>query len=81
MRAFHPWPGAYLPWQDGFLKVHKTHVEPGAAALPGQRLITAGLPAVGTSQGTLVLDEVQPAGKKPMSGKDFLRGARGWDAA
>jgi hypothetical protein len=25
------------------------------------------------------LDEVQPAGKKPMPGGDFLRGARDWD--
>jgi len=24
------------------------------------------------------LDEVQPAGKKPMPGKVFLQGARGW---
>lgn len=81
VRAFNPWPGAYLPWLDGFLKVHKAHVQPGEAAQPGQHLVISGLPAVSTGQGCLVLDEVQPAGKKPMSGKDFLRGARGWDAA
>jgi len=27
-----------------------------------------------------VLDQVQPAGKKTMSGKAFLQGARGWAA-
>jgi methionyl-tRNA formyltransferase len=80
VRAFNPWPGAYLPWQGGFLKVHKAHVQPGDGVHPGQRLIIAGLPAVGAEQGCLVLDEVQPAGKKPMSGQDFVRGARGWDA-
>jgi methionyl-tRNA formyltransferase len=37
------------------------------------------LPALGTGAGLLVLDEVQPAGKKPMSGADFLRGARDWE--
>jgi methionyl-tRNA formyltransferase len=26
----------------------------------------------------LILDEVQPAGKKSMSGKSFLAGARNW---
>jgi methionyl-tRNA formyltransferase len=80
VRAFNPWPGAYLPWQDGVLKVHKAHVS-SHRAQPGQRLVLDGLPAVAAGQDCLVLDEVQPAGKKPMSGKDFLRGARGWDAA
>jgi methionyl-tRNA formyltransferase len=80
VRAYNPWPGAYLPWLDGVLKVHKAHVGQ-CAAQPGQRLVVDGLPAVGAGQGCLVMDEVQPAGKKAMSGKDFLRGARGWDAA
>ncbi len=44
----------------------------------GKRLTVEGLPAVGTSEGVLVLEEVQPAGKKPMSGKAFLAGARDW---
>jgi len=35
-------------------------------------------PAVGTGKGILVLDEVQPAGKKSMPGKAFLAGARDW---
>jgi methionyl-tRNA formyltransferase len=79
VRAYNPWPGAYLPWLGGVLKVHKAYVGQYAAQ-PGQRLVVDGLPAVGAGQGCLVLDEVQPAGKKAMSGKDFLRGARGWDA-
>jgi len=36
---------------------------------------------VGTAEGLLVLDEVQPAGKKAMPGEVFLRGARGWASA
>jgi methionyl-tRNA formyltransferase len=27
----------------------------------------------------LILEEIQPAGKKPMTGKAFLAGARGWE--
>jgi hypothetical protein len=37
-------------------------------------------PAIGTTSGLLVLDEVQPAGKRTMSGDIFLRGARGWES-
>lgn len=78
VRAFHPWPGAAMPWQEGLLKVHRAHALPGPAGIPGQRLVTGGLPGVATADGCLILDEVQPPGKKPMSGKDFLRGARAW---
>ena len=31
---------------------------------------------VGTGEGSLALDEVQPAGKRRMSGADFVRGYR-----
>ena len=46
----------------------------------GKRLIVQNQPAVGAGGGLLVLDEVQPAGKKPMSGKSFLSGARNWES-
>ncbi len=77
VRAFNPWPGAYFEWNGGILKVHRAHVEAGNAS-EGQRLIYQSQPAVGARGGILVLDEVQPAGKKSMSGKAFLSGARNW---
>ena len=77
VRAFNPWPGAYMEWEGGILKVHRAHVESGNAEV-GQRLVLQNQPAVGARDGILVLDEVQPAGKKPMSGKSFLAGARNW---
>lgn len=80
VRAFSPWPGAFIPWQDGFLKIHQSHVQPGPAGPAGRRLVIAGLPALTTVEGCLVLDIVQPPGKKSMSGEDFLRGARAWTA-
>jgi methionyl-tRNA formyltransferase len=78
VRAFNPWPGAFTDWQDGILKILHAHEGEGIAVSPGRRLVYQGLPAIGTAQGLLVLDEVQPAGKKPMPGKVFLQGARGW---
>jgi methionyl-tRNA formyltransferase len=79
VRAFNPWPGAYMPWQGQLLKVHAARAALAASHQPGLRFIHQGQPAVGTADGVLVLETVQPAGKRPMPGKDFLRGARGWE--
>jgi methionyl-tRNA formyltransferase len=79
VRAFNPWPGAYLPWQGQPLKVHTARAMPTATRQPGLRLIHEDLPAISTAEGLLALLSVQPAGKKPMSGQDFLRGARQWE--
>lgn len=77
VRAYNPWPGAFLEWAGGTLKVHRAHAE-GGTAEAGQLIRAGKLPAVGTSVGVLVLDEVQPPGKKPMPGQVFLNGARDW---
>ncbi len=78
VRAFNPRPGAYVDLANGsVLKVHMAHAEEGVAQV-GARLMHDGLPALGTAQGILVLDDVQPAGKKPMNGRAFLAGAREW---
>ncbi len=77
VRAFNPWPGAFMNFNGAILKIHRAHVEQENIA-EGQRLIVQDQPAVGARGGLLILDEVQPAGKKPMSGKSFLAGARHW---
>jgi len=77
VRAFNPWPGAFMDFNNVILKVHRAHVEQGNVEV-GQRLIVADQPAVGAKGGLLILDEVQPAGKKSMSGKAFIAGARNW---
>lgn len=80
VRAYNPWPGTFSLWQGQVFKVHRAHAagEAGAALSPGAPEIVDGKPAWGTAQGVLVLDEVQPAGKKSMPGEIFLRGARNW---
>lgn len=77
VRAFNPWPGAFFEWDGNRLKVHRANVSQGKKR-EGERLVLDGFPAVGTSEGLLVLKEVQPAGKKRMDGKSFLAGARDW---
>lgn len=78
VRAFNPWPGAYLDWEGGRLKVHQAHVVPADGLTSRQRGKVAKMPAVAASNGWLLLDEVQPSGKKAMAGKVFLNGARQW---
>lgn len=77
VRAFQPWPGAYLYHEGVALKVIRAHA--AAGELPqGRRAVLDKRPAWGTMQGVLVLDEVQLAGKKAMQGADFLIGNRNW---
>ena len=78
VRAFQPWPGSYFEWNGTSLKVQRAHVSGEKSPGAGRRLIVEGCPAIGTGEGILVLEEVQPAGKKSMPGKAFLAGARDW---
>jgi methionyl-tRNA formyltransferase len=78
VRAFNPWPSAYTFYQEQMLKVHRARTVADEGGLPGTRLVFQGVPAVACAEGSLVLDEVQPAGKKPMPGRVFLQGARAW---
>lgn len=82
VRAYNPWPGAYLLWKGQPLKVLRATAIPTTDQtedkLLGRRIIVSAQPAIMTSEGVLILDEIQPAGKKPMPGKLFLSGARDW---
>ncbi len=78
VRAFSPWPGTFFEWNGGPLKVHRAHVDKGKSPGIGKQVKIAGVPAIGTAEGILILDQIQPAGKKPMDGKSFLAGGRRW---
>jgi methionyl-tRNA formyltransferase len=78
VRAMNPWPGAYFDWNGAPLKVLRAHLHGGKSPGAGHRLNVEGNPALGTSEGILILETVQPAGKKSMSGRAFLAGARDW---
>jgi len=79
VRAMNPWPGAWFMWNGNLLKALRVSTVGGDNGLVnGSRFIVEGRPALQSAEGALVLDEVQPAGRKVMSGKSFLAGARGW---
>lgn len=76
IRAFTPWPGAYalLPKGD-MLKIHQAiPIEMDHHAISGTILDDRMVIACGSQ--ALLLQEVQRAGKKPMSAIDFMRGAQ-----
>lgn len=76
VRAMTPWPGAFTQWRGDALRV--THARPAPDALlnawPGQVAWLDGKIAVRAADGALVLEEVQPPGKRPMPATDFVRG-------
>ena len=76
VRAFDPWPGAYTFCQGRRLKVLGARALPSwsGEARPGQVIELPQGPAVATGQGALLLEDVQPAGKRAMTCEAFLCG-------
>jgi len=84
IRAFNPWPMAYLELMDGqnnpqTLKVYQATVLPHVNKTPGTILAAdkQGI-QIATADGVLNLLQLQPAGKKPMSAQDLLNGRTDW---
>lgn len=77
VRAMNDWPGAYITYSGQSIKILRAHVRPDRFAAPGRVIQVDGQPALGTAEGALVLDEIQPAGKKPMPAADYLNGNPG----
>jgi len=76
IRAFNPWPCCFCEAVEGsgMLRVLKSRVEE-AGGSPGQIIdVSADGPLVAAGLGSLRLVEVQPEGRKVMSGADYLRG-------
>lgn len=78
VRAYIPWPISFFRWEDNLLRVLQASDNQTRELKIGQRGIIAKYPCVGTSTTDLKLEQVQPAGKRVMSGTDFLNGARNW---
>ena len=89
VRAFHPWPGTFTNWRGNPLKIVRATAVPDdlpsapgledneqASPVPGTVIAGPSGPEVITGKGLLLLLEVQPPGKRPMSAAAFARGAR-----
>lgn len=83
IRAFQPWPGTYTQLQRPsgeplrliVLRAVAVHSDSPLAATPGEVVhVASNALHVATGSGLLALEQVQPAGKKPMPIDAFLRG-------
>jgi methionyl-tRNA formyltransferase len=75
VRAYQPWPGSFIEIDADRLKVWQAGVLAQPVKVePGDVILTEGSLGLGTVDGILRLDEVQPAGKRRMSGADYRRG-------
>ena len=78
VRAFDPWPGTYTYWKRQPLKILAAQCIPSTLEQPGSHSVYEGQPVISTQAGSLILLKLQPAGKKPMEGREFLNGAQDW---
>lgn len=78
IRACNPEPGAWAKSSVGEIKIHASRVRTGFRLAPGELCFENSQALVGCGDGSaLELIEVQPAGRKRMTGTDWLRGAQG----
>lgn len=77
VRAYSPDPGAYTFFRGRRITILRASAVPGADAAAGT-LVDGSVVAAG---GRVRLDQVIPAGKRPMSGADWVRGLRDLEGA
>jgi methionyl-tRNA formyltransferase len=76
VRALNPVPGAWTTLHGRRVKVHRVEVASVDEPLGPGELHAAGDLVVGAGDGTVALAEVQPAGKRRMTGAELARGLR-----
>jgi methionyl-tRNA formyltransferase len=77
VRAYLGWPGSFLETNAERIVVLQASVGPGTDDPPGTLVADGPGVALTTPDGTLVLDRVQPAGGRPMTGAELRRGRPG----
>jgi methionyl-tRNA formyltransferase len=89
VRAYTPWPGAYVDYLEEPLRLLSAWPLPGdlppglVQVVPREQLSLipdgdeTGALAVGTQEGVLAVRKLQRAGRRPMTARDFLNGERG----
>ena len=77
IRGYNPMPGAHTTFEGTRLKIHRAVPIADVDGTPGQVVGDVdGRPVIAVGRGGLRLDQVQPAGKPRMDGRDFANGYR-----
>jgi methionyl-tRNA formyltransferase len=77
VRAYNPWPGAFVMYREQRLAIWKARIAAGPDARPGSVIAIERWPAIAFAGGWLALEEVQKPGGKRLSGQQFMAGERG----
>lgn len=75
IRAFNPWPGAFMKLDGRNLKIFSASIA-GLSGEPGEILRSEKELVIAAGNGAVSLGEVQLEGKRRMRGAEFLRGHR-----
>jgi methionyl-tRNA formyltransferase len=76
VRGLNPWPCAVAGLGGGSVKILRARAVPGSGEPGRVEKASAGTLAVGTGAGLLLIEELQPEGRKAMSAAAFLAGRR-----
>lgn len=76
IRAYDPWPGAWTTVDGKRVKLLGSRIRPNDSSYaPGDKFVYRGHPSVKCDQNTVLeITRIQPEGKSPMGGDDFVRG-------
>ena len=84
-RALYPWPGIFTFWKNKdsvlrlkLLKIQLQKNNPATHHETGEVFELGEMIGVQTIKGVIILEEIQPEGKKAMSAKDFANGYPGF---
>jgi methionyl-tRNA formyltransferase len=73
IRAFNPWPGAFMKLDDQNLKVFSGEAV-DLSGKPGEILVSENAFVIAAGQGAVSIGDVQLEGKRRMTAAEFLRG-------
>ena len=76
IRAFYPAPGAWTTFREEVLKIESADVSDEKTGQPGEILLDGKELFVSTSEGSLQILKVKPAGKASMDAISWINGAR-----
>ncbi|GAB4388284.1 MAG: methionyl-tRNA formyltransferase [Thermodesulfovibrionales bacterium] len=75
VRGMDPWPGAFSSLSGERIRLLRVRPAEGRAG-PGEIVLRDGGILVGTGDGLLAIEELQPEGKRPMAAAAFLSGRK-----
>ena len=76
VRAFYPTPGAWTTFRDEPIKIESANAGEAKAGLPGEIFLEGKDLFISTSEGSLQILRVKPAGKASMDALSWINGAR-----